>query len=85
MCIYTIAIERQRLESAYGRAIAALREARSGLVAVEQRRNFGGRRRSPPAFTQTKRSKLSSWVHKFYCLSETEDDIAPSSVIKGMN
>lgn len=64
--------------------MAALREARSGSIAVEQRRNFGGKRRncSTAASRQAKYSKLNSWTHKFFCLAETEEAKVPSSSIQ---
>ena len=61
--------------------MSALREARSGSIAVEQRRNFAGKRRnsSAAAFRPGKRPKLNSWTHKFYCLAESEETRVPSS------
>ena len=80
-----IVVERlQRLTGAYSQAMAALREARSGSIAVEQRRNFGGKRRSTgaTAFRQPKRPKPNSWTHKFFCLAETEESRVPSTNIQ---
>ena len=64
--------------------MSALREARSGSIAVEQRRNFGGRRHnsSTAAFRQAKRPKLNSWTHKFFCLAETEENRVPSNSVQ---
>ena len=83
LCII-IATERwQRLEGAYRQAMSALREARSGSIAVEQRRNFAGKRRnSSPAFAQAKRPKVNSWTHKFFCLAETEESRVPSNTLQ---
>ena len=64
--------------------MAALREVRSGSIAVEQRRNFGGKRRntSVAALRQAIRPKLNSWTHKFFCLAETEENKVPSTSIQ---
>ena len=63
-----IAIEgRQRMESAYGQAMAALREARSGSIATLRQANW---------------PKLSTWTHKYYCLVETDEKRVPSTSIK---
>ncbi|XP_065895804.1 uncharacterized protein [Dysidea avara] len=77
-------VRRQRLEGAYGQAMAALRDARTGSIAVEQRHNFGGKRRSgaAAALRQAKRPKLSTWTHKYYCLAETDEDRVPSSSLR---
>ena len=70
----------QRLEGAYRQAMSALREARSGSIAVEQHRNFAGKRcNSSPAFGQAKRPKMNSWTRKFFCLAETEESKVPSN------
>ena len=59
-CIIAI-VRRQRLEGAYGQAMVALRDARTGSIAVEQRHNFGGKQRSgAAALRQAKRPKLST-------------------------
>jgi len=80
---YIIAIEgRQRLESAYGQAMAALREARSESIAVEQRHNFRGKRLGGATLSRAKRPKFSVWTHRFYCLSETDDERVPSTSLR---
>ena len=49
--------------------MSALREARSGSIAMEQRRNFAGKRHNfSPAFAQAKRPKVNSWTHNFFVL-----------------
>jgi len=78
-----IYIERhQRLEGAFSQAMTALREARSGSIAVEQCQNFGGKRCGAAALRQAKRPKLRSWTHKFFCMAETDDDRVPSTCLK---
>ena len=78
-----IAIEgRQRLQSAFGQAMAALRDARSGSIAVEQRRNFRGRQHGGAALRHAKRPKLSTWTHKYYCLAETDEERVPSTTLR---
>ena len=62
--------------------MAALRDARSGSIAVEQRRNFGGRRHGGASLRPAKRPKLSTWTHKYYCLAETDDERVPSTSFK---
>ena len=60
-------------------AISAVREARNSSIAAEQRHNF---RKRCPSFLGAppkhgKRGKATSWTHKFFCLSETDDDTPP--------
>ena len=63
--------------------MSALREARSGSIAVEQRRNFAGKwHNSSHAFAQAKRPKVSSWTHKFFCLAKTEKSRVPSNTLQ---
>jgi len=64
--------------------MAALRETRSGSIAVEQCCNFGRKRHntSTAAFRQAKHPKLNSWTHKFFCLAETEENRVPSMSIQ---
>ena len=62
--------------------MAALRDTRSGSIAVEQHRNFGGRRHGGASLRPAKRPKLSTWTHKYYCLAETDDERVPSTSFK---
>ena len=76
----TAAAERQqqvgiRLDS----AISLVRDARNSTIAAEHRNNFGKRRSSAsPRFAPKRgKGKATSWTHKFFCLSETNDDVIP--------
>ena len=60
-----------------------MRNARSSLIAAEQRYNFGKRRYTTLGSKQTKRAKTNnSWTHKFFCLSGTDEDRLPSSTFE---
>jgi len=61
-------------------AISLVRDARNSSVAAEHRSNFGKRRSTAaPRCSAAKRGKekVTSWTHKFFCLSETDDDVLP--------
>lgn len=73
-----IATERQqRVGSALSNAISAVREARNNSIAVEQRHNFRKRRSTFPSAPPNYAKRATSWKHKFFCLSETDDDTLP--------
>ena len=66
----------------YGQAMAALRQAQRGSIAVEQRHNFRGKRHGGAISSRAKWPKFTTWTHKFYCLSETNDERVPSSSLR---
>ena len=57
-------------------AIAVVRDARNSSIAAEHRYNFRKRCSNLPG-APPKRGKGISWTHKFFCLSETNDDTLP--------
>ena len=66
--------------------MSALREARSGSIAVEQSRNFAGKwRNSSPAFAQAKRPNVNSWTHNFFVLPKQKKVECHQTPCKGMN
>ena len=67
--------------SRYEDTISLLQEARSSSIAVEQRHNFGKRRRpSRIDIGKSKQAKIAnSWSHKFICLAYTDQDKSCSS------
>ena len=56
-----------------------MRDARNSSIAAEHRNNFGKRRSTAAPRYAAKRGKgkATSWTHKFFCLSETDDDTIP--------
>lgn len=58
-------------------AISAVREVRNSSIAVEQQHSFrkccSTFPSAPPKYAK-RGTKSTSWTHKFFCLSETDDD-----------
>lgn len=68
----------QRVGSALSNAISMVREARNNSIAAEQwhfRKRCPTLPGAPPK--HAKRGKATSWTHKYFCLSETDDDTLP--------
>ena len=57
-----------------------MHDARNTTIAAEHRNNFGKRSSaaSPSCAAKRGKGKATSWTHKFFCLSETNDEAIPA-------